>query len=73
MSNEKTINEQLLENLTRKDLINVIALMHDTIEDWNNSLGCSENMTIVLNAVGRACLEHCEEHDFSFPGENDEK
>ncbi len=54
----KTVNEELLEKLSREDLIEVIANMHDTVQEWQYGWGYSERDGLVLEKVGRACAEN---------------
>ena len=48
-----------LEKLSKKDLIKVIANMHDAIQDWNNGWGLPKEEAEVLIAVGGACVLEC--------------
>lgn len=55
----------ILENLTKDDLISVIANIHDTIQNWDSGWGFSENEANDLNIIGQACVKHCA-HNNSF-------
>lgn len=45
-----------LEALTKNDLINVIAEMHDIIQEWNNGWGLNEKDGETLIHIGNLCV-----------------
>lgn len=47
-----------LENLSKEDLIHIIATMHDTIQDWGNGWGFTEEDSKILVDVGDACTSY---------------
>lgn len=51
--------EDLLNSLSKEDLIKVIANMHDTIQTWDNGWGLSNDESEILIKVGGACTSHC--------------
>lgn len=60
--------ENILEKLTKEDLIKVIANMHDTIQDWNNGRRLPNDEAEILIKIGSACLkECCNKNDFTLP------
>ena len=58
---------ELLEKLTKEDLIKVVANMHDTIQDWNNGWGLSKEESEAMIKIGSACTEHCSKTNFDLP------
>lgn len=50
--------DNLLNNLTKEELIKVIANMHDTINDWGG-YGFNNDEREVLNEIGSECVEYC--------------
>jgi len=52
-----------LEQLTKDDLVKVIATMHDVIQDWNKGLGLSHEESSCLIKVGRICTSECVKND----------
>ena len=58
-SAQQTCMNNILENLTRDDLIKVIAEMHDTIQDWGNGWGLTSADASKLIDIGSACISHC--------------
>lgn len=60
--------ENILEKLSKEDLVKVIANMHDTIQDWGNGWGLPKDESDTLISVGRACVRDCiEKNDFKLP------
>lgn len=60
--------ENLLEKLTKEDLIKVIANMHDTIQEWNNGWGLPNDEAETLIKIGSACVKECSnKNDFTLP------
>ena len=59
--------ENLLEKLTKEDLIKVIANMHDTIQEWNNGWGLEKNDAETLIKIGSACTSYCVKTNFDLP------
>jgi hypothetical protein len=57
----------ILESLTKEDLIKVIGNMHDLIQDWNVGYGLSKEESDTLINVGSACTKHCAETNFDLP------
>lgn len=51
--------EDLLNSLSKEDLIKVIANMHNTIQTWDNGWGLSNDESEILIKVGDACTSHC--------------
>lgn len=56
-----------LENLTKEDLIKVIATMHDTIQTWGNGWGIPEKEAETLIKIGDECVSYCVKTDFNLP------
>lgn len=48
-----------LKKISKKDLIKVIATMHDTIQDWNNGYGIEKEDAETLIKIGSACTSFC--------------
>lgn len=62
------MKSELLEKLTKEDLIKVIANMHDTIQEWNNGYGLPAEQAETLNKIGSACISVCSEtQDWNLP------
>ena len=60
--------ENLLEKLTKEDLIRVVANMHDTIQEWNNGYGLPKEEADTLIKIGSACAEYCGKNNiFNLP------
>jgi hypothetical protein len=60
--------KELLEKLTKEDLIKVVANMHDTIQEWNNGYGLPSEEAETLIKIGSACTSVCSEtQDWSLP------
>jgi hypothetical protein len=59
--------ENLLEKLTKEDLIKVIANMHDTIQEWNNGYGLPKEESETLIKIGSACTSYCVKTNFDLP------
>lgn len=58
----------ILEKLSKKDLINVIANMHHIIQDWNNGKGLNDVQAQILIQIGQACTKHCvDNNDWNIP------
>ena len=57
----------VLDNLSREDLIKVIANMHDTIQEWDSGWGLEENEAQILIAIGDTCRQHCKETNWDLP------
>ncbi len=55
---------KILEKLTKEDLINVIAHMHDVIQDWTYGYGFSEKQSGTIEKIGNACVDSC---NWDFP------
>lgn len=58
---------ELLEKLTKEDLIKVVASMHDTIQEWNNGWGLSKNDSETLIKIGSACTDYCVSNNWDLP------
>lgn len=59
---------ELLEKLTKEDLIKVIATMHDTIQEWDNGYGLIKKEYDILIGIGSACTSYCVEvKDWKLP------
>lgn len=52
-----------LQLLTKEDLIKVIANMHDTIQEWGNGWGLSDDEAETLIRIGRECSGFCVENN----------
>lgn len=62
-----TGGEDLLDKLTKDDLIKVIGYMHDTIQAWDNGWGLPESEAQTLIKIGSACTKKCaDERDFNL-------
>lgn len=48
-----------LSQLSKENLITIIAQMHDTIQEWDNGYGYSQQDAKFLIDVGKACSEYC--------------
>jgi len=59
--------ENLLEKLTKEDLIKVIANMHDTIQEWDNGWGLPKEDAKTLIKIGSACTSYCVKTNFDLP------
>lgn len=60
--------KNILDNLTKDDLIKVIANMHDAIQEWDNGWGLPKDEADTLIKVGRACCTECSKNnDFTLP------
>lgn len=67
--------ENLLDGLSKEDLIAVIAKIADTINaasDWR-SHGMTDRETETISAVGSACITHCEHYGWFLPELNNKK
>ena len=53
----------ILENLTKEDLIKIVANMHDTIQEWDDGYGLSDADAKMLIKVGDACASYCVKKD----------
>lgn len=51
--------DELLEKLTKTDLIIVIAHMHDKIQNWEDGYGNTTEEADMLNKVGNSATEYC--------------
>lgn len=59
--------ENLLSDLTKEELIKVIAIMHDSIQEWDDGYGLPEKEAEILNKVGQACINKCvEDNNFDI-------
>lgn len=58
---------KLLDNLSKEDLIKVIANMHDTIQEWNNGWGLEQNEAETLIKIGSECVSYCVRTNFDLP------
>lgn len=57
-----------LDDLTKEDLIKVVANMHDTIQDWNNGWGLPKKDATILIKIGRLCTDRCcKNQDWKLP------
>ena len=54
-----------IKKLTKADLINVIANMHDTILDWDSGWGFSDEDAETIKNVGSMCCESTDTIDLS--------
>lgn len=61
------MKSEILEKLTKEDLIKVIANMHDTIQEWNNGYGIPEEDSETLIKIGSECSKYCVETNFDLP------
>ena len=59
--------ENLLETLTKEDLIKVVANMHDTIQEWNNGYGLAKDEAEKLIKIGSSCSAYCVKNGFELP------
>ena len=59
----ETSDTDILENLTKEDLIKVVANMHDTIQEWGDGYGLSDADAKMLIKVGDACASYCVNKD----------
>ncbi len=50
--------ENILEKLTKEDLIVVISFMHDTIQEWKNGYGVTKEDAEILGTIGSACISY---------------
>lgn len=50
-----------LNDLSKEDLIKVIANMHDTIQEWDNGYGLSREQAKTLINIGEQCTKLCSE------------
>lgn len=57
-----------LSNLTRLDLIKIIANMHDTIQTWNSGWGLSDNDAKIMTKVGSTAIKELKDN---FNGDMD--
>ncbi len=55
---------EILEKLTKQDLINVIAHMHDVIQEWEYDYGFSEKQAKTIAKIGKVCVDSC---NWDFP------
>jgi len=65
----KIAMENLLEKLTKEDLIKVIANITDTVQsvyDWKG-YGMLENDAEIVVKIGNACKEYCNKNDWTLP------
>jgi hypothetical protein len=58
----KSIN---LFELSKEDLILVIANMHDTISNWSQGHGLQKEESEILNIIGYECCQVTENYDLS--------
>lgn len=61
--------ENLLEKLSKEDLIKVIANISDTIQtvsEWKQN-GVPEDDAIVINTIGNACKDYCAKNNWRLP------
>lgn len=42
------------------DLIKTIAIMHDTIQDWDNGWGLTNETAFKLKEIGKDCIKICQ-------------
>lgn len=57
-----------IDNLTKEDLIRVIANMHDTIQEWNNGYGLPKDEAHILSKIGDMCVKKCIiTHNWTLP------
>jgi hypothetical protein len=59
--------EKLLSELTKEDLIKVIANMHDTIQLWDDGWGLPKEDAKTLIKIGSACTSYCVKNDWELP------
>lgn len=52
-----------LEQLTKEDLVKVIATMHDVIQHWNDGWGLSKEESSCLIKIGTMCTSECVKND----------
>jgi uncharacterized protein involved in tolerance to divalent cations len=65
----KLAMENLLEKLTKEDLIKVIGNMTDTVQsvyDWKGN-GMLEHDAEIVVKIGNACKEYCNKNDWALP------
>lgn len=68
MNKKNKFMNELLEKLTKDDLVKVIANMHDTIQYWNHGYGFPDEEADTLNKIGSACTSTCvENQDWKLP------
>lgn len=61
--------ENLLEKLSKEDLIKVIGNISDTIQsvyEWKG-FGMTEVDAEIIVKIGGACKEHCRKNDWTLP------
>jgi hypothetical protein len=56
----------ILEKLSKEDLIRIIANMHDTIQEWDNGYGLPKEDAETLIKIGRACTTYCVKTNFDL-------
>lgn len=61
------MKSEMLEKLTKEDLIKVIANMHDTIQEWDNGYGLPEDESETLIKIGGECIDYCLKTNFDLP------
>lgn len=60
MNTEKTNNQiDPLANLSKEDLIKIIANMHDTIQEWHHGWGLNKEEAQTFTKVGNTCTQYC--------------
>ena len=58
----------ILNNLSKQDLIQVIANMHDVIQDWDNGYGLPKEDVKTIIKIGDACRDKCvQEENWNLP------
>ena len=59
--------DELLESMSKEDLIKVIGNMHDAVHDWDCGYGFTKEESEYLVEVGKKCAEHCSKSTFDLP------
>lgn len=56
---KEEVEKTLLEKMSKEDLIDVIATMHDAVQNWENGCACcSQEEAIKLKEIGNECLKY---------------
>ena len=60
--------KRIIDDLSKEDLIKVIANMQDTIQNWADGHGLSNDEARKMNTIGNECLGHCNDiGDYELP------
>ncbi len=62
------VTKEILDSLSKEDLIKVIGNMHDIIQEWNSGYGLDKSDGDILIEIGSACSSYCRETtDWTMP------